>query len=635
MPHQPPGAHEPRSPGAIERRLITAMFADLVGSTALATRLDAEDVWGVVAEAIARVVSIVEAEGGTVKDLAGDGVMALFGAPDSHEDDAERAIRAALRIAGAIETFGAVVAARWSVEGFNVRVGIESGPVVVGIIGAGSRTEYGAIGDAVNVAARLQAAAEPGTVLVGDATYRLAAARFGWADVMSLQLKGKAEPVLARQVERALPGRPTRLSATGDPGPFVGREAELAVLGEAAAELSAGRGGFVAVTGLAGLGKSRLIAELREIVRPMRVVWLEGAATPADGSNPLGTMASMVRRWLDADDADDAFLRERLFRRTSELLDDPTATRDGLSLLLALEVQDPSKSREEPSVEGLRETITVALVEFIAAYARSRPVVLVLEDLHWAHPAMIALADRLTSGLADLPVLVIMTTRPDPGRTAAELATAIGADARSWSRTIELSPLSDRGARALINGLLGPETLPLDVEGRILAVAEGNPYFLGELLRSLIAAGALTRDADGAWRWARTASLNLPPTVEKVIASRIDALPLRARDVLRAAAVVGRRFNATVVAEVTGEDGESALEGVLDELAEQELDRRSRRQADSTFAHALVADVAYAGLLKAQRMILHRRTAVAVERHYGDRTRRVGRHACAPSRGRR
>lgn len=618
MQYQSTRVPAPLSPGAIERRLVTAMFADLVGSTALATRLDAEDVWGVVAEAIARIVSIVEAEGGTVKDLAGDGVMALFGAPESHEDDAERAIRAGLRIARAIETFGATVAARWSVDGLSVRVGVETGPVVVGIVGAGSRTEYGAIGDAVNTAARLQAAAEPGTVLVGDATYRLAAARFGWGEATSLQLKGKAEPVVARRAERALPRRPTTLSATGDPGPFVGREAELAVLGEAAAELTAGRGGVVAVTGPAGLGKSRLMAELRETVRPMQVVWLEGAATPADGSDPLGPMAAMVRRWLDADDADDAVLRERLFRRSSELLDDPSAARDGLGLLLALEAQDPSKYRDEPSVEALRETIAASLMEVIAAYARSRPVVLLLEDLHWAHAATIALAGRLAVGLADLPVLMIVTSRPDPGRTAAELVTAIGAGAGSWARTVELSPLSDRAARALIGGLLGPETLPLDVEGRILAIADGNPYFLGELLRSLIAAGALTRDAAGGWRWAHSASLDLPPTVEKVIASRIDALPQRAREVLRAAAVVGRRFPAAVVADVAGEDGELALGAVLDMLAEEELVVPAG-DGGYAFAHALVVDVAYAGLLKAQRRILHRRAAAAIERHYRDR----------------
>lgn len=618
MTHQPPREPAPLSPGAIERRLITAMFADLVGSTALATRLDAEDVWGVVAEAIARIVSIVEAEGGTVKDLAGDGVMALFGAPESHEDDAERAIRAGLRIARAIETFGATVAARWSVDGFSVRVGVETGPVVVGIVGAGSRTEYGAIGDAVNMAARLQSAAEPGTVLVGDATYRSAASSFGWGEAMSLQVKGKAEPVVARRAERALARRPTMLSATGDPGPFVGREVELGVLGEAAAELSAGRGGVVAVTGPAGLGKSRLMAELREIVRPMRVVWLEGAAAPADGSNPLGPIAAMVRRWLDADETDDALLRERLFRRTSELLGDPTAARAGLGLLLGLDVQDPSRSGDEPSAEALRETIAVSLMEVITAYARSRPVVLVLEDLHWAAAAMIAMAARLAVGFADLPVLVIMTSRPDPGRTAAELVTAIGAGAESWVRTVELSPLSDRAARALIGGLLGPETLPLDVEGRILATAEGNPYFLGELLRSVIAAGALTRDAVGGWRWAHSVSLDLPPTVENVIASRIDALPQRAREVLRAAAVVGRRFPAAVVADVVGGDGERALGAVLDELAEEDLVVPAG-EGGYDFAHALVVDVAYAGLLKAQRRILHRRAAAAIERHYSDR----------------
>jgi class 3 adenylate cyclase len=238
-----------------ERRVVTAMFADLVGSTALAERLDPEDARVIVNDAVARAIAAVEAFGGTVKDLAGDGVLSLFGAPTAHEDDPERAVRAALRVTEEISDYAGEVERAFGVQGFGVRVGVDTGPVVVGSIGAGSRVEYGALGDAVNTAARLQSLAEPGTVLVGEETHRRVSPVFAWSDPSEHELKGKAEPVTAYTVEGvvAAPGHARELDAVQVR--LVGRERELAAATEAVDAALAGSGGIVFFTGEPGIAR--------------------------------------------------------------------------------------------------------------------------------------------------------------------------------------------------------------------------------------------------------------------------------------------------------------------------------------------------------------------------------------------
>ena len=245
-----------------ERRDVTALFADLVGSTALGERLDPEELKLVVGDAVARMVMAVEAFGGTVKDLAGDGVLALFGAPTAHEDDAERAVRAGLRIVDDIATFGREVAEGWGVDALNVRIGINTGPVITGAIGAGDRVEFAALGDAVNVAARLQSHAHPGSVLVGQATQQVVVDRFAWSADRAFELKGKLEPVTAFTVEGVADGTRVRTDPGVEPR-MIGRDLELARLRTAVEGVAAGAGGVVFVTGEPGIGKTRMVHELR------------------------------------------------------------------------------------------------------------------------------------------------------------------------------------------------------------------------------------------------------------------------------------------------------------------------------------------------------------------------------------
>lgn len=302
-----------------ERKVVTALFADLAGSTALAERLDPEDVSEIVGGAIARVVAAVEDFGGTIKDLAGDGALALFGAPIAHEDDPERAVRAGIRIVEDVGAYADEVAREFGVSELNVRIGIETGLVVLGPVGGGSRVEYGATGDAVNTAARLQAAAAPGSVLVGAATHRLVEPVFWWGEAHTLMLKGKEQRVTAYEATalRAAGARVRGLPGTEPP--LVGREPEFTALRQAADAVVAGTGTVVFITGEPGLGKSRLLAELRDFLAD-GAAWLEGRCVSYGEGLPYWPFRDLLRDWLGLSPAtSEGDAREALRGRLAEL----------------------------------------------------------------------------------------------------------------------------------------------------------------------------------------------------------------------------------------------------------------------------------------------------------------------------
>src|SRR5262245_33317083 len=335
-----------------ERRVVTAVFADLVGSTALAERLDPEELKLVVGDAIARIIAAVESFGGTIKDLAGDGVLALFGAPVAHEDDPERAVHAALRVRLEIDEYAREVERGWGVEGFGVRVGVHTGLVVVGEIGSGGRVEYAALGDAVNVAARLQAAAEPGTVLVGDATQRLIAPLFEWGEPRDLDLKGKARPVTAYAVAGMGTMTVVPRGLDGVQAALVERTRELDRGDGMLEAVASGTGGILVITGEPGIGKSRLLGELRtrfESIEPARgaPVWLEGRCVSYGEAMPYWPYRDLLRSWLGVH-ADEPELRVRVaLRRQLEKLfgDRADEIAPYLGAMLGLTLEPDQQSR--------------------------------------------------------------------------------------------------------------------------------------------------------------------------------------------------------------------------------------------------------------------------------------------------
>jgi ABC-type oligopeptide transport system substrate-binding subunit/class 3 adenylate cyclase len=612
-----------------ERKVVTALFADLVGSTALGERLDPEEVKLIVGEAVARIIAAVEEFGGTVKDLAGDGVLALFGAPVAHEDDAERAVRAGLRIVAAVGAYGHEVETAWGVEGFAVRVGLATGPAVLGLLGAGSRVEYGAVGDAVNVAARLQAHAQPGTVLVGSITQRLVEALFRWGPVSSFEVKGKAEPVTAAEVLEPVSGGRTR-GLPGMQAPLVGRDTDLANGIAALEDVLAGRGGILLITGEAGIGKSRLLNELADRVERLPrpgppPTWIEGKCVSYGESLPYWPFRDLVREWLGVSlDEPELRVRVTLRRRLDQLFGERAAeVYPYLGAMLGLALEPEAAARlAELSPEALQYRTFQVVHHLAERLAAEGPVILVVEDLHWADATSTQLLERLLPVTEDAAVLLVLTLRPERDHAAWRIKEVAERTLPHRTREITLEALSRAADRQLLGALVGMGTLPRDIEVRILADAEGNPFYLEELVRSLADAGALVRE-DEHWRFDHAAPVEIPPTVEKVILARIDRLTPACHEVLTAASVLGRQFGLPLLEGVSG--GDETVRESLHELQRLDLVREGRRwpEPEYRFKHALIQEAAYRTIVTEQRTALHRRAARWLEERYRDNTDEV------------
>jgi ABC-type oligopeptide transport system substrate-binding subunit/class 3 adenylate cyclase len=607
-----------------ERKVVTALFADVVGSTALGELLEPEDVKLVVGDAVARIVGEVEALGGHVKDLAGDGVLAFFGAPTTREDDAERAVRAALRIVAEMDDYARDVRRGWGVEGFGVRVGAATGSVVLGEIGGGARVEYAAFGDTVNLAARLQGAADPGVVLVDDATHRAIEALFEWDDPRPLELKGKSENVQAWPVRRVRAGRGRLRGLPGIETRLVGRARELGVGREAVESLRAGGGGILVVSGEPGIGKSRLLAELRTDADRHGIRWLEGRCISYGESLPYWPFRDLLRtEWIGAG-ADDAELRVRigLRRRLDQLFSeraDELYPYLGSLLDLALE-PDAAARTAQLSPEALQWRTFEVVGELLARFADAAPLVVAIEDLHWSDATSVALLEQLL-GLAERsPVLLILSLRPERDHAAWALREHAAREYPHLLRQLDLGPLGDADGE-LLSALVGSETLPVTLERRLLDAAEGNPFYLEELVRSLIDVGALSREQDGGWRFAHEAEIEVPQTVEKVILARLDRLSPASRSVVTAASALGRRFALALLEGVLGAPADESLH----ELQRLGLIEQGRRwpQPEYRFRHALIQETAYRTLLGPARAQLHQHAAEWLEERYAERDAEV------------
>ena len=588
---------------------MTALFADVVGSTVLAERLDPEDFTTVVGEAVRRMALAVESFGGAVSELAGDGLLALFGAPVAHEDDPERAVLAGLRIVGHIEAYAAEVVRDWAIEDFGVRVGIETGLAVLGPLGGGGKVEYTAMGDSINTAARLQSASEAGTVLVGARTQRLIVATFGWGDARELMLKGKAEPVVAYPVHE-LEGPPVAAPDAGQDSALVGRDEELAAAAEAVEAVLQGSGGVLVVSGDAGIGKSRLATELRrrfDAAAGGAGRWLTGRCVSYGESLPYWPFRALLRDWLrrDADDAGD--VGETLRMRLEELV----GGRAGELEPLLRAVLGEAGGEEDPS-EELQRRIHDAVATVFAALAAEGPVVLCLDDVHWADASSLALVEHLLEICDESPVLLVLCARAERESAWWRTRERVLRELPHRMRDVALEALGDECDAALLESLVGAGTLPDPLERRLLARAEGNPFYLEELVRSMIDAGALV-PMNGGWSFDRDVPVEVPETVEKVILARIDRLDSEAREVLAAAAVLGRQFNLDLLEAVVSDP--KAMRGALRTLQRAELVREGARWPEPVFRfrHSLIQEAAYRSLLRRRRQELHRRVAEGIE----------------------
>ncbi|HUG30197.1 MAG TPA: adenylate/guanylate cyclase domain-containing protein [Candidatus Limnocylindria bacterium] len=548
-----------------ERKPVTALFADVVGSTSLAEQMDPEDWTAVINEAFDLMSKAVFRYEGTIAQLQGDAMLAFFGAPVAHEDDPDRAILAALDMVAAIEEYARQLKATQGID-FRIRAGINSGPVVVGNVGSDLRYEYTALGDAMNVAARMQTAADPGTVLVTADTRRLVGDAFEFDDLGGIEVKGKAEPVHGFRVigRKVAPARRRGLEAVGLDSPMVGRDAPLSQLTSLFDVVRAGRGRVAFVVGEAGLGKSRLLAELRRHVagedgQPVTATWVEGRCVSYGRSLPYHLLIDIVRSILGISFvASEAEARATLDRELANLLggdpEEGSDTAPYLAHLLSLPLKPEERDRENLDPETIQTRYVAATHRLLRSLAARGPVVLVCEDLHWADPASIDVTRQLLPLATQHPVMFLAALRADHDSAGWALighARELFGDALT---EIHLDPLTPSDSRTLVANLLEIESLPEAVRDLILARAEGNPFFVEEVVRMLIEHGVIVSHGK---RWVATddiGAIEIPETLHGLLLARIDQLPDAAKRSLRIASVIGRQFPVRVLERVVGGD---------------------------------------------------------------------------------
>jgi class 3 adenylate cyclase len=535
--------------GTSERRPITVLFADIAGSTAIAERMDPEDWTAIVSQAFARMNATVTRYDGTIARLMGDGLLAFFGAPVAHEDDPLRAVRCGLDMARAVDELSAELRAKAPID-LKVRVGINTGPVVVGVVGTDAASEYTAMGDAVNVAARMQALARPGTVLVSGATHRFVVALVESVDVGPLDIKGKANAVQAYEVTGLKEGATGR-GLGGIHAPMIGRDTQLRRLRDVFAIARAGQGRFASILGEPGIGKSRLLAELRaEIERKDgQVRWVEGRCLSYGQTLPYHLVLDVVRSVIGVSgSAGEPEVREALEHVLRELVGEDWAEPYlYLGHLLSLKLTPEMQARVSASeMEAVKRYVS-SLMQTVRALSARGPVVLVFEDLHWADAASVDALLAFMPLAAQMPVLSILSSRTDRDAEGWRLVSAARDLFGDALTEIRLDPLTSDETRSLVANLLEIESLPQKTRDLVLAKAEGNPFFVEEVIRMLIDRGAIQREGD---RWIATASVTgveIPDTLQGLLLERIDRLPQESRRTLRVASVIGRQFGVSIL----------------------------------------------------------------------------------------
>jgi class 3 adenylate cyclase/tetratricopeptide (TPR) repeat protein len=606
-----------------QRRPITILFADIVGSTSLAEGMDAEDWTAIIQPALDQMLAAVKRYEGHVAQVQGDGVLAFFGAPEAHEDDPERAVRAGLEMVDAIGEYTPRLPGREGLQ-LQIRVGVNTGTAVVGA-SDGVGQDYTAFGDAVNVAARIQREASPGAVLITAGTHEELRDVVEAEHRGAISVKGKAQPIDAWEVAGWKGSLRRRRGLAGLSSPMVGRDAELARLVALLPVARAGRGRMAVIIGEPGIGKSRLLRELRDAPAGDGAPdWHEGRCLSYGRALPHHLLLELLRSLLGlppAAEISTELVRAKLAAHLAP--NDVDDVRPYLAHLLSA----PLESAVEAEInrldrKALQERYVKSLRRLLAGASTARPLIVVLEDVHWADEASVEVIERLLAVVNEAPLVIICTTRPDrdvPGWRLVGAAREVLGEALTELR---LAALDDDESRTLIGHLLAIESLPQQTREYILARADGNPFFVEEVIRMLIERGVILRQGE---RWVATAGVvdvEIPSSIHGLLLARIDRLPGEVRLTLRVASVIGRQFATQALSQVAALIGAGAdigaqlavLEGAgLIELAavEPELEYR--------FRHVLIQEAAYDSILKQERRSLHLAAANVLERLYSER----------------
>ncbi len=605
-----------------ERKPVTILFTDIVGSTAMAEKLDPEEWKEIVSGAHQRVSQAVYRYEGTIAQLLGDGVLAFFGAPVTHEDDPIRAVYAALDIQQSICQYALEL--KGSVDGFQMRIGLNTGLVVVGNVGSDMHMEYLAIGDAVNLAARLQSAAQPGCNLISENTARLVKATFELQPQGKIQVKGKTEPVAVFEVikRKAAPESPRGFEELYSP--LVGRESELGILQSALNELIDGHGQIVTVTGEAGIGKSRLVDEARKRAgcECQGVRWIEGRALSYGQALSFWTITQLLYSDLALSDGDPEFrVSAALKKRVNELFGDKAPeVFPYLGHLMGVNLEGPLAEQVRLlDGETLKHQTVISVCRYFQRLAETRPVVMVFDDLHWADPSSLETLEQLLPVTDRVPLMLILLSRLEREHASWRLKLKAETDYSHRYVEILLRSLSSSEQSELVDNLLAIADLPDAVRGLILERTEGNPFYLEEIIRSLIEQGAIIRDGE---RWKATKEIEtiaIPDTLQGVLLARIDRLQEDVRHTLQLASVIGKSFLYRLLAAI--DEAEHQLEDHISLLQRVDLVREKNRQPELeyVFKHSLTQEAAYNSLLINKRREFHQRVGYALEQLFADR----------------
>ena len=619
-----------------ERKIVTVLFGDISGFTAFSEQLDPEEVKQLMNTCLRRLATEVKRYGGVVDKFAGDSIMAVFGAPAAHEDDPERAIRAALAMQSALSDLSNVLQRRYNRE-LRLRIGINTGQVLAGIVGSSRANDYTVMGDTVNTAARIQTAAREGYILVGEATYAATKEIFSYREMQPVQAKGKQQPVSVWEVESVRHQRGSVRGIAGLRGRMVGRGREIVQLKQTIQNVVRERRTYtVTVFGSAGMGKSRLAADFQRYLEeiPDYIYTRKGRCLPFGsdtGYHALVDIVNSICEILDSDPPHEA--RAKLYDTIRSMIVETETGALGNDLVMQiaervgqminLPFPDSSLAAIDPS--NLRSELFWGMRKFLLACAARHPLVLVFEDIQWADNGLVEFITYLAQASTSVPLLILALARP-------ELLERVPRWAKDLPRhiSIELQPLTGAQGREMVEAMLKYELLPDHVKQLILEKADGNPFFIEERLRILIDDGIIAReshDLNSPWVLVRPAAdIALPTTIQTLIAARADRLPPDEKYILQQAAVVAlddRIFWSGAVRHLTGNDPRTVNEA-LESLSAKGLIASHEHSAfageqEFAFSQALIREVAYETIPKGDRSRQHRAVAAWIEIMAGER----------------
>ncbi len=603
-------ASEPQTSEAVEgeRKTVTALFADIKGSTELMRDLDPEEARAIVDPVLQLMMAAVHRYGGYVAQSTGDGIFAIFGAPIAHEDHPQRALHAALAMQEELRRY----ADRLRTEGkipVEARVGVNTGEVVMRTVETGGHTEYTSVGHVTNLAARMQTVAPAGSVAASEATQRLCEGYFEFRALGPTTVKGLDAPVEVYEVVRAGPLRTHfQLSARRGLTRFVGREREMGAMAGALEQARAGHGQIVAAVGEAGAGKSRLMYELKATI-PDGCKVLEAYSVSHGKASAWLPVIELLKSYFDLADEDDDSLRSAK-AEAKVLALDPALAETLPYILSLLGIAGAGASLAMMDAQIRRRRTLEAIKRIIIRESLKQPLVVIFEDLHWIDTETQELLDLLVDSVASARILMLVNYRPEYRHEWGN---------RTCYTQLRLDPLGGQSADEMLHELLGGDASLQSLKRLIIDKTEGNPFFMEEIVRALIEQGVLIRN--GATRLTKPLTeIRIPATVHGILVSRIDALPASEKGLLQTLAVIGKDFPQNLVKQIAA-SSDDRLEPMLKDLQAGEFiyEQPAMGEAEYTFKHALTQEVAYNSVLMERRRLLHERTGEAIEALFKDR----------------